>query len=133
MPQKLHIFGSLCISPAQSHGTGYGGDTPQSIGSFKLNLKPTTSLLFTPSLLKTVFLAFPARTHTQQKMSTRAHRNTHILNQTICSVCIVIQTHGLTLEKNRIYPHPSAWTCCGVFLRHSLCHQEKLCVVKTLK
>lgn len=87
MPQELHIFGSLCISPAQSHGTVYGGDTPQSIGSFKQNLKPTVSLLFTPSLLKTVLLAFSARTHTQQKMSAHTHRNTHThtLNHTICS------------------------------------------------
>lgn len=78
MPQELHIFGSLCISPAQSHGTGYGGDTPQSIGSFKQNLKPTVSLLFTPSLLKMVFLAFSARTHTQQKnVCTYAQKHTH--------------------------------------------------------
>lgn len=41
------------------------GNTPQSIGSFKQSLKPTVSLLFTPCLFITTFLAFSTRTHTQ--------------------------------------------------------------------
>lgn len=76
---ELHIIGSVYLSSAQSHGTIYGANTPQSIGSFKQSLKPTISLLLTPSLFITTFLAFSTHTHTQTHMHMLHHnRDTEI-------------------------------------------------------
>lgn len=67
---------SLLQSPAQPHGTVYGGHSPQRIGTSKQNPKPTDSMQVTPSLLMTASLDFSTRrhnVHTQMCMEFYTH------------------------------------------------------------
>lgn len=87
------------------------GNTPKSIGTFKQSLKPTVSFLFTPSLFKTGFLAFSARTHTQRHAC--VHTHTNMLNHTVDTE---IQTYAFfhpPIQTERA--HACTWTYCSIF------------------
>ena len=82
--QELHVFASVYLSSAQSHGTIYGAILPKVLGVSNKVSHPTVSFLFPPSLFISVFLAFSTRTaHTSLHAHTHTHTHTHTLNHTV--------------------------------------------------